>query len=238
MTPVPGGISSAAGFGVTSHMASYGSMLIIPVPTAATNPVVKVLWMHQEAADSVVSLAAAVFGCKRAASPWEQPCYFRPLCAAHILPASPEARYANYTATASEKDSARRSGVVLILTKWNSLFWTVKRSPRAPGVLAPTLEESLIPRQASDQVVVDHQPSRWRGGGGALTSRPHPRLCTAPDPPLLERLRQLGQPAESTTRHGYKRCDLTLAKHKRNEKGKKAPGNTKDISQRSRRCRK
>lgn len=43
-----------------------------------------------------------------------------------------------------------------------------------------------------------------RGGGGALTSRPHPRLCAAPDPPLLERLSQLGQPAESTTEHGYK----------------------------------
>lgn len=31
--------------------------------------------------------------------------FSKPLCAAHILPATPEARYANYGATASEKDS-------------------------------------------------------------------------------------------------------------------------------------
>lgn len=60
--------------------------------------------------------------------------------------------------------------------------------------------------------------------GGALTSRPHPRLCTAPEPPLLERLSQLGQPAESTTEHGYKHCDLTLAKRKTKPKKKKHPG--------------
>lgn len=85
-------------------------MLIIPVPTTATTPVVKALLMHKQAADSVAFLAAVVFGCKRAPSPWEQPCYFRPLCAAHILPASPEARHANYKATASEKDSVAARG--------------------------------------------------------------------------------------------------------------------------------
>lgn len=110
LTPVTRSISSTAGLGLIDHMASYGSMLVIPLPTAATSRVVNALLMHKQAADSVAFLAAVVFECKCAPSPWEQPCYFRPLCAAHILPASPEARYANYKATASEKDSVAARG--------------------------------------------------------------------------------------------------------------------------------
>lgn len=67
-------------------MASHGSTLIIPVPTAAAEPVVNALLMHKQAADGVAFRAAAEFGAKRAASPREQPCYLRPLCAAPILP--------------------------------------------------------------------------------------------------------------------------------------------------------
>lgn len=84
--------------------------------------------MHKQAADSAASLPAAVFRVKYLQLPREHSGYFQSLCAAHILPATPLARYANYGATASEKDSAASLvGIVSILTKLNSLFWTVTR---------------------------------------------------------------------------------------------------------------
>lgn len=91
-------------------MAPHGSRLIIPVPAAAAEPVVNALLTHKHAADSVALVAAVVFGSKRAPSPWEQPCYFRPLCAAHILPASPQARHANDEARASGEDGGAARG--------------------------------------------------------------------------------------------------------------------------------
>lgn len=60
-------------------MAPHGSRLIVPVPAAAAEPVVNALLTHKQAADSVAFVAAVVFGSERAPSPWEQPCYFRPL---------------------------------------------------------------------------------------------------------------------------------------------------------------
>lgn len=114
MTPVSRSISSTAGFGLIYLPASFGSMLIAPAPTAAKKPVVTALLMRYKQAAG--SGQRGLPGCCRvwvqswAPSPWEQPWSSRPRCAAHILPASPEARYANYQATASEKDSAAARG--------------------------------------------------------------------------------------------------------------------------------